>query len=129
VSALAWGLQPPDGATAAWGARAIYTFDHRAAMSNLTKAGKQRVRGRKPARVVDLLHDRQGGVGEPAALTGLAGWINRVGLPWLRAEVDRLRLACDSAQVVTYTDGSYTIAASPKASHGYLYIGAWEVAS
>ena len=96
---LQFGGALPSNAIHAWGARAILqgTF-------------------------IDLLPDRQdiaGGRHEP-----LGEWLNTVGLPWLRAHVERDRPAQDSR--VAHVDGTYAIAARP--AGGYLYIVAYEVA-
>jgi len=36
------------------------------------------------------------------------------------------RLSSDSAEVVEFKDGEFTIQCSPNASYGYLYVGAWQ---
>lgn len=112
---LMWGLQPPPDARIAWGARAIYkpTSD---APGYAT---------------IDLLYDRQSADAlhevTDAERKALANWIDRVGLPKLKRECRARYLTHDSmAEVVIERDG-YTLKASPRASHGYLYIVVWKV--
>lgn len=116
-----WGLTPPDGVVAAWGARAIYKYDRTAYDRNHTTRGKKKVR-QVPYYSVDLLWDRMGGAGNNAKLQELTKWLDDVALPKLRKEID---FDIASEETWTFTDGQFTIAASPRASHGYLYIGAW----
>jgi hypothetical protein len=96
-----------------WGARAIYTD-----------------------RQIDLLPDRQSysipsvekltySKEQKAIVNGLAAWINTKGLPFLRKQAKTLH--ADESRVVTLDDGQFHIEASPQASHGYLYIRAWQV--
>lgn len=120
----AWGITPPPdcGASAAWGARAIYHENHQAYKENHTKAGKLRKRGLVPWYFVELVWDRQGAAGRNADLLALNEWVNKVGLPRLRAECEIPR---DSEKTLTFSDGRFTMTASPRASYGYLYIGAW----
>jgi len=109
-----WGIKPPTDTNivAAWGARAIYKpagIDDSAAERHWRLTGKQsRAKGRHvPAKIMDVKR--------------LKKWVNTKGLRLL----SKLSLVDNSKEIVTYTDGPFTITASPKGSHGYLYIGAW----
>jgi hypothetical protein len=100
---LQFGLQPPAAAIRAWGARAILQGTY-----------------------IDLLHDRQDVAGERNNY--FEGWLNTVGLPWLRNHVERIGLRGSEYQRVAHVDGRYAIAANTNSSYGYLYIVAYEVA-
>jgi hypothetical protein len=63
-----------------------------------------------------------GGAGNNAKLQELTKWLDDVALPRLRKEID---LETSSEETITFTDGQFTLAASPRGSYGYLYIGAW----
>lgn len=121
----AWGLTPPPGVVACWGARAIYTANREAYKANHTKRGAKRKRGLVPEFFVELLWDRQGAAGSQEDLEALNTWINKVGLPKLRELCSEQYITPDSADVVSFSQGRYEINGSPKASYGYLYIGAW----
>lgn len=123
-----WGLPVPDEMrdkiAATWGARAIYIN-----------------------RIIDLLPDRQSwavasasqrqGAGQrfrgplsgrdDEKLDRLKIWINAKGLPFLWKESKTLY--GDEDRTVEFKDGLYHIIASPQASHGYLYIRAWQLRS
>lgn len=90
-----WGIQPPAGIDAAWGARAIF------------RGG-----------LVDLVWDRQAGGDED-----LREWLNMRGIPQMRRLVADVGSSED--REVRWTEGAYTIIANPRASYGYLYLGAW----
>lgn len=98
-----WGLQPPEGCLAAWGARAIYNN-----------------------REVDILHDRQGTAGDPEEIKKLLKWLNSKGLTGFRKMLKKEDLLGSDNRVVTYKAGGYVIKANPRASYGYLYLGAWK---
>lgn len=114
---LAWGRQPPEGITLAWGARAIYKL---CVPSGLLNRGAPR----EPA--IDLLWDRQAWRGPSEARAELSEWVNTKGLPNIKVACVNARLTGDSAEVVSWTDGTRTIEASPNQSHGYLYLVAYE---
>ena len=121
----AWGLTPPPGVTAAWGARAIYTANREAYKANHTKTGAKRKRGLVPEFFVELLYDRQGAAGNAEDLEALSAWINKVGLPKLREMCSEQYVTPDSNDAVSFSQGRFEINASPRSSYGYLYIGAW----
>jgi len=100
-----WGLKPEPGAIVAWGARAIY----------------------KSYPVdVDLLGDRMGMAGgNKVDRRCLADWINKVGLKLLKEQCATRGIRGDSEEVVRIEAGDFVLVASPRASHGYLYIGVW----
>jgi len=104
-SAIEFGRQPPVGYDGpAWGARAIY-------------------RGR----AVDILPNRQGFAGpEGKPREALLSWINRTALPKIRAMVKAQSLDGSTREVISFDSRGYHIEACPQASHGYLYLGAWE---
>lgn len=114
-----WGIAPPPEAraTAAWGARAIYSLPR----------SRRRTRGTrvKPEAEIDLLWDRKAAVGDDAKLKKLCDWLDRKGLKLLRQRCMAEYLTTDSDDTITVTDGAFTLVASPRASYGYLYIGAW----
>lgn len=122
---LAWGIAPPDGTVAAWGARAIYTENRTSHDDRYTKRGTRRKVPKAPAFSIELLWDRQAGAGRNAELQLLQTWINERGLPWLRKECSDRFITRDCDETVTMTEGDFTITASPRESCGYLYIGAW----
>src|SRR4029077_848011 len=102
---LEFGISPPAGVRAAWGARALYSFR------------------RVPK--IDLLWDRQNIVGSEEDRRALSTWINEKGLGLLAAKLDQDFVGTATDKLVTVTDGEYTITANPRRSYGYLYIGAW----
>jgi len=99
---LEWGLQAPADAKAAWGARAIFK--------------------RGPA--IDVVWDRQDAFGEEKTVQDLVEWVRTTGIPALEDATEDLSPASD--QIVSIKKGKRTIKASPRRSHGYLYIVAWE---
>jgi cytoskeleton bundling-enhancing protein CbeA-like protein len=98
---LEWGLQPPEGVMACWGARAIFS------------------RG-----TIDLLPDRQGVAGQQEDIKPLVSWLNSKGLPAMRKAVKAL--GADEHKEVKVRSGGFTLVANPRASYGYLYMGAWK---
>ncbi len=110
---LAWGIQPPEGVPVAYGARAIYSLDEKRVRRNYQTIA-----------TIDIVHDRQSLAGDPKLGDGLR--------KALRALLPALKKACEDAvldkgsrdELVVECEG-YTLHASPRASHGYLYIGAW----
>jgi hypothetical protein len=99
---LEWGLQAPAEAKAAWGARAIFK--------------------RGPA--IDIVFDRQDAFGDEEKVKDLVEWMRTTGLPML--EEATADLSPTSDQTVSIRRGKRNIKASPRRSHGYLYIVAWE---
>jgi cytoskeleton bundling-enhancing protein CbeA-like protein len=99
---LAFGLSPPPGVLAAWGARAIYQPPN-----------------------VDILWDRQGYAGQAGELKKLQKWLEGHGLPALRKALKKDRLYTNESREVRIVRTKYTIVANPRASYGYLYLGAW----
>lgn len=89
-----------------WGGRAIY----------------------HPFEGVDVLWDRQQfntTDGAKKDRDALWAWIVDKGLPLLRKELARQRIAARDDVLVTVTDRNHTLIANPKRSYGYLYLGAW----
>lgn len=99
----AWGLSAPEGVKASWGARAIY----------------------KAPTSIDLLWDRQSMDGPEEDQEKLSVWINKKGLKGLKVLLKKNYLGGDEMREVEFRDGGYVIRANPRASYGYLYIGAW----
>lgn len=100
---LTWGLEPPAAATSAWGARAIYTTG---------------------PMTIDLLPDRQAAFGP--RVRSLIDWMNESGLPALKRELLAHDVRPADQQRIEVLDGAFKLAASPRGSHGYLYIVAWD---
>jgi hypothetical protein len=128
---LGWGRQPPEGVTLAWGARAIYK---QGVGQTAIKMPERVLRGfRSPdsggAAIIDLLWDRQDWRGpQGPARKALAEWINTTGLPAIREACSPPNgLGPDESRVVSFTDGTRTIEASPNGSYGHLYLVAYEV--
>ncbi len=103
---LEFGLQPPEGATVAWGARAIYLL-----------------RGRVAS--IDLVPDRKSVIGDGDERDALYLALDNLLLPALRKECEKRRLEGSSRDLIEIRDAGYVLRASPNASCGYLYIGAW----
>lgn len=120
-----WGITPPAGVVAAWGARAIYTENRLAHEANYTKRGQKRKRGLVNHFDIDLCWDRQGAAGRNGDLEELSKWLNAVALKRLAKECSDRYITRDCEEWVEFTDGRFTLKASPRASYGYLYIGAW----
>jgi hypothetical protein len=119
----AWGLPPRPGvrALAAWGARAIYKI--------FTE--RDRRTGRRIPPEIDLLWDRQEfkyDALDPVAVKAckkLQKWINTKGIKKLSRECSARFITGDCSEVVEVVDGDFMLIATPRASYGYLYIGAW----
>ncbi len=110
------GMMPANQATAvkakaAWGARALFRQG-----TGPPAYGPQ---------IIDLLWDRQDMLGPEPERLELQEWIDSKGLPALRQAVEDMNLQTTSTETVTIKDGKFRMKASPKRSHGYLYIGAW----
>lgn len=129
-----WGFAPPPEvpAIAAWGARAIYSLPRVNLDPPRRKRGarKPASRVRVPEATVDLLWDRQGSAGDADGMKLLQDWLNAPGgaLQQLRQRCAKEYVTTDCDDVITITDGAFTLIASPRSSYGYLYIGAWVVA-
>jgi cytoskeleton bundling-enhancing protein CbeA-like protein len=100
----AWGLPAPEGVKASWGARAIY----------------------KAPTGIELLWDRQSIDGLVEERKELSGWINSKGLPGLKKLLKKTYLDGSENHEVEFKEDGYTIKANPRASYGYLYLGAWK---
>jgi len=100
---LPYGAVIPPAAVCAWSARAIF------------RDGQ-----------IDLLPDRQASTAvdgtDPDAFHS---WLSHTGMPAIRTLAQPLR-GSDTTTVET-NDGDFHIEASPKQSHGYLYIAAWQI--
>jgi hypothetical protein len=119
-----FGLRPPDGKNPKywWGARAIFT--------NKWNVNHNRRKRSDPDLIqfveVALLYDRQSYSGPDKGEEGakaLFNWIDYVGLPKVR-EWAKGVLPSDNLEF-KFSSSSFNIIASPRASYGYMYIGAW----
>lgn len=108
--ALEFGLQPPKGTKVAWGARAIFKPIHQNPM-------------------IDILWDRQDAFGPQEEREALVGWVKDRGLPEIERQISdhpKLFTLTREKALFKFREGDYVIEANPKASAGYLYIGAWK---
>lgn len=145
----AWGgYEPPAGTKLAWGGRAIYRLVHTETPQK-RRGSKvvQRASSRTEASI-DIPYDRHEMIGPTDAPTveaapsvagelaraaaeaerkALGKWIDKVGLPAVRKWCVKAYVTGDSEERFTMQSDGYTITASPKGSHGYLYICAWKV--
>jgi len=96
-----FGIRPPAKVTTKWGCRAIF------------KRGD-----------IDIVWDRISKRGQNDKLKALCAWLDKTGLKLLRKEMQRKPDQMSREETRIEADG-YVIVASPKASAGYLYIGAW----
>lgn len=104
---LDWGRPIPSDAKVGMGARAILKC------------------GYPP--YIDFLHDRMSWDGTPDDCRELSSWINRTAVPQLKKQMMDMGISTMSSEVLTVEDGAFRLEASPQASGGYLYIGAWKV--
>jgi hypothetical protein len=99
-----------------WGARAIF------------ESGRFEGFGKKQKYIppyIDLVHDRQSFVGnEHERKQEFLDWLNKTALPALRKWAEGV--SPDSRDVFVYGNGVFVLKASPNASYGYMYIGAWK---
>ncbi len=128
-----FGLQPdlPDNAELRmyWGARAI--------IQKAEWGYKTFTRKGKPVRrytclwpqTLDLLPDRRtvARTAEQPDKDKFFKWLNKEALPKLRKWVETVDPT--GAEVFEYARSGYVLRASPNASYGYLYIGAWPAVS
>lgn len=98
-----WGIKAPEGVKASWGARAIY----------------------QAPTSIDLLWDRQSSDGLKEDREALSKWVNGKGLPGLKKILKKDWLGGSEDREVEFKEGGYVIRANPRASYGYLYLGAW----
>ena len=98
-----------------WGARAIF------------ERGRFEGFGKRQKWVppyIDLVHDRQSFIGrDDPRKEEFMDWLNKLALPALRKWAEGVRL--DSKEVFTFGNGVFVLKATPNASFGYMYIGAW----
>jgi cytoskeleton bundling-enhancing protein CbeA-like protein len=127
-----WGLTPSPRAVVAWGARAIYKFGWRTerVRRKVPKSNPPRYRfveKRTTGADIDLLWDRQSMVGgTDKEREQLKNWLNKKGLKKLKKECEKRYLSTSADETVQVRDGNFMIMANPRASYGYLYIGAWK---
>jgi hypothetical protein len=93
-----------------WGARAIYRYDFKAPV------------GRRAS--VDLVWDRGQMEGAKKDRDVLSCWLDAVALPKLREELERLVILPNDEETVFLDSPNCRLWATPRKSHGYLYIGA-----
>ena len=108
-----FGLQPPDDAKVAWGARAI--VDTRGGFATL-----------------DLVADRQQYRGEASLIPALQKWLNRDALPELRHRVGSFEPELTdgrSHSIIVIDRAGWRLMASQAGSYGYLYLVAFPFSS
>jgi hypothetical protein len=102
-----------------WGARAIF------------EGGRWEGYGKKMKYVppyVDLVYDRQSFVGQDhPEKERFMKWLNEEALPFLRKWA--VGVSPDSKDVLNIGSGDFVLKASPNASYGYMYIGAWAISN
>lgn len=101
-----WGL-PTTSPQAAycWGARAIYRLNYEEV-------------------TIDIPGDRQAWEGAHTKETRLAlsTWINSKAMSHLKRKLSKLGIGISSEELVTIEGDGFRLSASPKKSHGYLYL-------
>jgi hypothetical protein len=105
-----FGLQPPEDVpvVAAWGCRAILTGG----------VGKQ---------YIDVLWDRkQLWTPDGADVVAFTDWLQAAVGPWLIANCNQSWIDPASSKRFELDAAPYHAVASPRASYGYLYVGAWQ---
>lgn len=111
-----FGFPKPDGVASEyyWGARAIYASGNK--WTNYTPS-------------LDLLPDRQsyGNNASGPAKDDFFLFVNKRALPALRKWIKKGCHGTGSRQVFMFREGIYCLLASPNASYGYMYIGAFDV--
>ncbi len=122
---LKFGLPVPDGAVAAWGARAIYKYNPKAFDLNHTTRGTKRKRRKANYFDVVILGDRMDSVGDEATVLRLCKWFDETARVKLVDECNERYISPESGAIVTFTEGSFSLIACPNKSHGYLYITLW----
>lgn len=126
-----WGLQPSADAKVAWGARAIYKYGGRyeRVRRKVPKSNPPRYKTAEKfvtSASIELLWDRQGMTGgTKAEREELQKWLNSKGLKALKKECEARALGGSDDETVWVRDGKFSLCANPRASYGYLYIGAW----
>lgn len=123
-----WGLRAPEGYNGVrWGARAI--FNTRGEFQTVKK-GRKHIRYERvyvPRCDIDIPWDRQSLTGgTDAERKALADWVNESGMAALKKELVKQSIdnTCDAT--VTVRGKGYVLSASPRGSHGYLYIGCYK---
>ena len=123
---MEFGIKSETSKSLWWGARAIYERNY----DRLTGKDYDR-QGRY---TFSLVWDRQQMVGgTDDEKKAFETWINKKGLPALRKAVkveckSRKGFAPDDESTITIELDGYQIAASPRQSCGYLFIGIWPLA-
>jgi hypothetical protein len=101
-----WGLPTTDPqASYCWGARAIYRLNYEEV-------------------TIDIPWDRQAWDGEHSKETRLAlsTWINSKAMNQLKKKLSKLGIGGSSEELISIEGDGFRLSASPKASHGYLYL-------
>jgi len=117
---IEWGLiKTVEGASAAWGARAIYTRDY----GSLGGFGRPSVHVN-----VDVVSNRQSIAGDEPAKRALAQWLARKRGGAMALLVKRLKedgVLPSEDREIAIDHGRFHLRANPRRSYGYVYITAW----
>jgi hypothetical protein len=116
---IEWGLIKTVEASAAYGARAIYTRDY----GSLGGFGRPGVRVN-----VDVVWDRQSIAGDEPAKRALAQWLARKtggGMTLLAKRLKAEGVLPSEDREIAIDHGRFHLRANPRKSYGYLYITAW----
>ena len=102
-----YGLRPPEGVKAAWGARALFEENGPGTFG--------------------LVWDRQSNLNFDQELHDeLHRWLKREGFEALRQEILPLTSGEDTTVSIKSKAGKFTLQANPRASYGYLYMVAYD---
>lgn len=137
-NAVPYGLSagPEVPATCAWGARYIFKR-HWTGDRSVVQPYRSGPRKGKMHRVIklgtfelelDLPDDRQGWSASHKDIRHeLANWFNTVGIDTLKKHLDDAAIEPSGNEIVEFEKDGYHVMASPRASHGYLYVGCYKV--
>lgn len=125
--ASTWGLAAPAGTQGPiWDARGIMDKTYNWSTVAFTKAGQLRKK-RPPQYNLSLVWDRMAMTGgTETERKALSKWIDKVGLPGLTKEVDRLNIYPRDNETAEFRKDGYVIRGNPRASYGYIYIVAYK---
>ena len=99
-----------------------YGFFNLEQSSLLATWGCRAILGRDSS--IDFVYNRQGAAGDAADQEALLAWLNAHGTSRLTQIVKEHCLDVRSHETLAFQEYRYILKASPRASHGYLYVGA-----